>query len=100
MWFPLVRYKVAGHSMEPFFRGGDQLIVNRLTYFFSRPKKDDIIVLKHPEYKEKFLLKRIDKVLPNNQYFVAGYNKGDSNDSRFFGPVRPKDILGKVLFTI
>ncbi|MCB0100189.1 MAG: signal peptidase I, partial [Caldilineaceae bacterium] len=29
-------------------------------------------------------------------YFVLGDNRGNSNDSRAFGPVRREDILGRV----
>lgn len=32
----------------------------------------------------------------NNQYFVLGDNRNDSLDSRYFGPVQRRDILGTI----
>lgn len=36
-----------------------------------------------------------EKKLPNNEYFVLGDNRRISKDSRSFGTVQGKDILGK-----
>ena len=33
--------------------------------------------------------------LASDQYFVMGDNRGDSTDSRFFGPIARKSIIGK-----
>jgi len=38
--------------------------------------------------------------LPENQYFVMGDNREDSADSRFWGTVDRKDILGKAEYVI
>ncbi len=39
----------------------------------------------------------IDTTLKNDEYFVLGDNRGSSLDSRIFGPVKKKFIIGKVL---
>jgi len=37
----------------------------------------------------------VDVVLKENQYFVLGDNRGNSSDSRYWGPVDKKYIVGK-----
>ena len=39
-----------------------------------------------------------DTKLGPNQYFVLGDNRGDSSDSRAWGPVPRRDIIGKAWF--
>ncbi len=53
------RTKVQGGSMQPTLHDGDNLIVDKLTYRFSEPKRFDIIVFPY-EYKDKtYYIKRI-----------------------------------------
>ncbi len=37
--------------------------------------------------------------IPRREYFMMGDNRGESDDSRFWGPVRSSWIIGKVFFT-
>ncbi len=97
MWFPIERFKIVGHSMEPFFREGQLVFINRLSYLFRSPKVGDIIALKNPLDGEKTLLKKIEKISSKDKYFVTGLNENDSLDSRTFGPVSKKLIMGKVI---
>lgn len=42
-------FTISGTSMEPNFISGEYLIVDRLTYIFSDPKRGDVVVFKRPE---------------------------------------------------
>ncbi|MDP2720357.1 MAG: S26 family signal peptidase [bacterium] len=94
MWFPFSRFKITGHSMEPFFKSGDKVVINRISYLFFQPQPGDIVALTH---RDSILLKQIKKVSSNNKYFVAGINIVDSHDSRNFGKVKREQIVGKFL---
>ena len=93
---PIKRFVVEGHSMEPLIKGGQGVLINRFAYLFSQPKVGDIVALKAPRRPNKLLLKRVEKALEGNRYIVVGINKVDSTDSRQFGWVSSKDILGKI----
>ena len=94
--FPIMRFRIEDRSMEPALKAGDYVLVNKLTYIFSNPRKGDVVVLKHPKEKERFLIKRISLVTNSDEYFVIGDNKNFSQDSRHFGPVKKELITGKV----
>ena len=42
----------------------------------------------------------IDVILKDNQYFVLGDNRGNSSDSRFWGPVDKSYIIGRPLIRL
>ncbi len=50
---------VSGESMYPTFENADYLIVDEISYRFKNPERFDVIVFKHPNQKDKFLIKRI-----------------------------------------
>ena len=37
--------------------------------------------------------------IPSGEYFMMGYNRGDSDDSRFWGPIKGSWVVGQVFFT-
>ena len=53
------RTKVSGHSMETTLSDGDNLIVDKLTYRFSDPKRFDIIVFPYKYEENTYFIKRI-----------------------------------------
>jgi signal peptidase I len=42
----------------------------------------------------------VDVTLADNQLFVCGDNRGDSLDSRIFGPIETKQVIGKLVARI
>ena len=69
-----------------------------LSYLFSIPKEGDIVVFQHI-FPPFIFCKRITKII-NNKIWVEGDNKKESVDSRRFGYINRKDIIGKVMFKI
>ena len=53
------RTEVDGSSMEPMLTDGDNLIVDKITYRFSDPKRFDIIVFPFKQEKNTYYIKRI-----------------------------------------
>ena len=87
-------FVVKERSMEPFCREGDFAVVNRMSYLFSRPKIGQIVVLKDPRDCSRLVLKRIGAI-QNSFLWVEGDNKERSTDSRDFGWVSVKSLLGQ-----
>lgn len=81
--------------MQPTFSPGDKVLVNRFVYWFKKPEVGDIVAVKDPR-DGKVLIKRITKI-QNNRYFVTGDNSGHSTDSRVFGTIGRREIIGKVM---
>jgi nickel-type superoxide dismutase maturation protease len=101
--WPVRRYAVDGPSMEPAYRAGDRVLVNRLAYVGRVPAVGDVVVLRDPEREGHLLLKRV--ATPQGQVagpvpgeslvYVLGDNAGASRDSRSFGPIPRRLIVGK-----
>ncbi len=82
--------------MEPTFLNGSFLLVSSIPYLLIKPKVGDIIAFKKDD---KIFIKRIVKI-NGEKYFVKGDNKNDSLDSRKFGWIEKKEIVGKVIAKI
>lgn len=79
--------------MLPFLKPGDVVLVNKL----SAPGVGDIVVIQNPEDQRMFLIKRVKKV-DDRTFFVLGDNLKKSRDSRHFGLVDKKSVVGKVFW--
>ena len=79
-------FVVSGESMEPTFKNGQYLIVEKISYRINEPKRGDIVVFRLPS-TSRFLIKRI-MALPGESIKMDGYNvyinKNDVEDSEFF----------------
>ncbi len=99
----LMRFVVSGRSMEPTFKPNQTLLVSSIPYFFREPKVGEVVVVKDPRDPStssgqggRLLLKRIDKKR-KEEYFVVGDNPKQSTDSKDFGWITNKEIIGKVI---
>lgn len=92
---PIRKYIVYGNSMSPTINHGQTALVNKLAYRFSSPRKGDIIVF-YERKREKELIKRVI-VSSSGSIIVEGDNKAESTDSRVFGAISKRDIIGKVI---
>lgn len=53
------RIRVDGYSMVPTLQNGELVIVNRLSYKFSKPKIGDVIVFRFPKNPQQEYIKRV-----------------------------------------
>lgn len=94
--FPLARFQVEDDSMRPTLDPGDYVLVNRWAYRLRSPSRGDLVVLRDPQAKGRFLVKRIAEPSGPNRWSVLSDNPDRGRDSRTFGPIEPQHIIGKV----
>ncbi|MFC1897126.1 signal peptidase I [Chloroflexota bacterium] len=139
MQIAIQKSDVNGYSMEPSLQDGQQLLINKVVYFFHEPERGDIIVF-HPPPPYNFetipFIKRIiglpgevievidRKVfingskldepyieespayrlkaqrIPDDEYFVLGDNRSNSNDSHTGWTVPYQNIIGKAWLSV
>jgi signal peptidase I len=126
--------RVEGMSMAPTLEDQDRLIVNKLIYRITSPRKGDIVMLYYPVNPDKSFVKRViaeegdlvrivdgrvfvndvplnddyvpaefrshddwgPQMIQEGYYFVMGDHRNNSSDSRHWGLVPKKYIIGKV----
>ncbi len=93
-------YFIPSDSMFPTLKPGQFILVDSWAYKDQSPLLNDIVVFLH-EDNNKILVKRIanwpdGKLQHNKLWYLLGDNANRSRDSRFFGGVKVKHILGQV----
>ena len=86
--------KVKGSSLLPEYKEGDFVML--ITSPFFSFKRGDTVVFRHDEYGT--MIKNIDSMSSDKIHVVGTHPY--SVDSRQFGPIERRDILGKVVWHI
>ena len=79
--------------MQPALRPGDRVLVWR----WARPKAGDIVVFRDTEAPSRFLVKRVVSA-DAEAVSVRGDNPNVSRDSRHFGHVPRRMVVGRVVY--
>jgi nickel-type superoxide dismutase maturation protease len=90
---PLIRVKVAEHSMEPALRPGDWLLVRRT----QRITPGQIVLARHPDRPDLLILKRAARRADGGWWLESDNPGAGAVDSRRFGTVPAPLVLGRVL---
>ncbi len=86
-------FLIEGDSMLPTLKDGDAILIDA----DAKIAVGDIILTKHPFKKSVKLVKRLSEIDQNGNYFLVGDNPPESTDSRTFGALSPKHLLGKAV---
>lgn len=78
--------------MMPTLKNGDEVLVKAVETL----QIGDIVAANHPYKQSVVIIKRISKI-GEKGLFLVGDNPFESTDSRSFGEVLQKNVLGKVV---
>jgi len=85
--------------MLPTLRDGARVVVDTGAYVDLSPQPGDVVLAKHPFHTGVWLVKRVDRIMPDGCVFVVGDNPAESTDSRSWGALEPSRIIGRVVGT-
>jgi phage repressor protein C with HTH and peptisase S24 domain len=80
--------------MEPTLVGGDRLVVVKGC---GGPRTGDIVAVTDPRGGGRLLVKRVVSV-EGDEVVVEGDNPRSSTDSRAFGPLRRRAVVGRAVY--
>ena len=86
-------FLVEGDSMYPALKDGDFVMIDS----YAKLQIGDIVLAQHPFKQSVKIIKRIKEISPEGKYLLVGDNLSESSDSRAFGTLSAKDILGKAV---
>lgn len=84
---------VDGDSMLPTLKSGDVVLIDPA----ANAAIGDIVVADHPYRQNVILIKRVENIDDRGRYILKGDNPGSSTDSRTYGSISQRDIMGKVI---
>lgn len=89
--------KVTGGSLSPAYQEGDYVLIGTCSFFFGITV-GNTIVFEHPDHG--LLIKKVNQVLHSEDGYEVRGTHPNSVDSRDFGPVSKRNVIGKVLWHI
>lgn len=90
--------KVSGDSMIPTFKDGEQLIAEKLSIKSNGVQRGDIVIFKHPENPEIFIIKRIIG-MPNESIKIENgdvFVNGSTLEEPYLLPNTKTESFGKL----
>ncbi|MDE1462685.1 signal peptidase I [Spartinivicinus poritis] len=99
-WLGIHIYFVPSMSMYPTLKPGQFILLDTWVYQSQQLKVNDVVVFQHGN-THQWLVKRITqwpngKLLNNGLLFMQGDNQNNSHDSRSFGGIKSKQVVGQV----
>lgn len=91
-YFIIQPFYVKGASMEPNFYDHEYLIINEISYRFSKPKRGEVVVLKFPLNPKEYFIKRIIG-LPNEKIEIKNGQVAVYKNHESEGVVLKEDYL-------
>ena len=90
------RVRVKGQSMQPLISSEAELLYSPYAYTQRSPAVGDIVVARHPFCSDLLLVKIITSLTASGEFWLQGLNQQESTDSRSFGAVPRRFILGRI----
>lgn len=89
-YFLIQPFIIDGDSMQPNFSDKEYLLVDKITYKFTSPKRGDVVILRPPNRPDAFYIKRIIG-LPNEKIVMEGkkiviYNEKNEDGAELIEP--------------
>jgi len=91
---PVQRFRIVDTSMQPCLHPGDRVLVWR----WGRVRPGQLVVFRDPEAPSEYRIKRVAGMNRAGEVDVRGDNVNVSRDSRHFGPLPRRLVVGRAVF--